>query len=142
MKGQKQKCGILFKQINSELEKNANNALRADNLTLSQISVLIELDETPEKCMDMKTMEKRIHVAQSTLAGVVKRLEDKGFIKSRSSERDRRVKIIELTEAGKKCCEKAAQSADKAEEQMLSSLTETEREILLSLLIKVRQSFR
>lgn len=134
-------CGMLIKQINSELEKNANNALRADNLTSSQISVLVELNEAPDGRMDMKQMEKRIHVAQSTLAGIVSRLEEKGYVRGMTSQKDRRVKIIQLTGDGEKCCEKARHCAGEAEKELLSPLTETEQQILKALLIKVRTSF-
>lgn len=135
------RCGMLIKQINSELEKDANNSLRASNLTLSQISVLIELDETAEKKMSMKQMEKRVHVAQSTLAGVVKRLEEKGFVESMGSENDRRVKVIRITEKGRECCRAAEKSTDEAENRLLSNLTDVEKQILISLLKKVRDSF-
>lgn len=132
---------MLIKQINSELEKNANNALRGDNLTASQISVLIALNEAPERRMDMKQMERKLHVAQSTLAGIAVRLEEKGFIESMNSEKDKRVKVIRITPEGQKCYVRARKNADEAERQLLSSLTETERQILLSLLLKVRGSF-
>ena len=36
-------CAVLIRQIHTELEKNANNSLRQDDLTMSQISVLSEL---------------------------------------------------------------------------------------------------
>lgn len=134
-------CGMLIKQINSELEKEANNSLRQDNLTLSQITVLVELNRAPEGKMDMKQMEKKVHVAQSTLAGIAFRLEEKGFIMSMGSERDRRIKVIQITDEGKKCCEKAKTRAQEAEDRLLGSLTETERGILISLLSKVRASF-
>ncbi len=42
-------CGALLKQINDELEKQANNSLRADDLTVSQVGVLLALDRTEEK---------------------------------------------------------------------------------------------
>ena len=40
--------GTLIKQIDSELEKKGNNALRSDNLTISQIGVLVELNKVTE----------------------------------------------------------------------------------------------
>lgn len=134
-------CGMLIKQINSELEKNANNALRSDNLTLSQIAVLSELDQVPEKQLSMKQMEKKVHVAQSTLAGVVKRLEKKGFVVGAESESDRRVKVIRITPAGEQCCRRAEKTAALHEQQLLSALTEEEKGTFLNLLQKIRGSF-
>ena len=44
-------CGALIKQINDELEKQANNSLRADDLTMAQMGVLLALDWTGGKQM-------------------------------------------------------------------------------------------
>ena len=42
-------CGALLKQINDVLEKNANNALRKQDLTISQSGVLVLLDKKSDK---------------------------------------------------------------------------------------------
>ena len=62
----KEQCAVLIKQIHTELEKNANNALRQDDLTMSQISVLIELDKAIDKQLELKRLEQLLHVAQYT----------------------------------------------------------------------------
>ncbi len=67
--------GLLFKQIHDELEKCLNNSLRSRDLTLAQVGILMELRYTPEKQMSLKELERRFHVAQSTAAGIVSRLE-------------------------------------------------------------------
>ena len=48
---------VLIKQIHTELEKNANNALRQDDLTMSQINVLLELDKAADKQLELKRLE-------------------------------------------------------------------------------------
>ena len=50
-------CAVLIKQIHTELEKNANNALRQDDLTMSQINVLLELDKAADKQLELKRLE-------------------------------------------------------------------------------------
>ena len=55
-------CAVLIRQIHSELEKNANNALRQDDLTLSQVNVLMELDKADGKQMELKQVERSLHV--------------------------------------------------------------------------------
>ncbi len=37
-------CGLLIKRIHDKLEKNANNELRTDGLTLAQLQMLITLN--------------------------------------------------------------------------------------------------
>ncbi len=134
-------CALLIKQIHSELEKNANNSLRRDGLTISQITVLKELDNVDEKQMELKQLERLLHVAQSTAAGIVRRLEQKGFVEGFGNAEDKRIKMIRITPSGLECCRRAEANAIQAETGLTSVLTETERTILVSLLQKVRNSF-
>lgn len=136
------RIAILIRQIHTEWEKNANNMLRRDDLTLSQINVLMELDKTQGNQMELKEMEKRLHVAQSTTAGIVHRLEQKGFAETVPSASDRRVKFVRITDAGKKCCDTARVNMRLEEEKFTSALTDEEQEQLTVLLQKVRDSFR
>ena len=62
-------CGTLLKQIHDALEKQANNSLRADGLTMAQVGVLLMLDRAEHRQMPLKELEKALHVAQSTAAG-------------------------------------------------------------------------
>ena len=133
-------CAFLIKQIHSELEKNANNMLREQDLTLSQASVLMELDQDHE--LELKQLEKRLHVAQSTTVGIVHRLEQKGFVEMLGSPDDKRVKIVRITESGQACCDSSKVNMQLADESLSRSLTDAEREILIVLLKKIRDSFQ
>ena len=130
-------CATLIKQIHNELEKNTNNMLRPQELTAAQADALMILSQSPEKQMSLKELERMLHVAQSTAAGIVNRLEQRGYIGGFSDEVDKRVKLLRITEKGESCCYSAGKNAAKAEEQLLEKLTETEREIFHSLLRKV-----
>lgn len=130
-------CGALIKQIHDELEKRSNNSLRSAGLTMAQVAVLLELEAAPDRQMPLKELEKRLHVAQSTAAGIVTRLEQKGLTESFGSPEDRRVKLVGLTAAGADCCRLAEREMDATEAELLSGLTETERTIFLTLLEKV-----
>ena len=66
----RQECGPLLKQINDEMRKNANNALRAKDLTLTQLEALVQLEQAPEGQHSLKELEQILHVAQSTAAGI------------------------------------------------------------------------
>ena len=82
---ERQDCGKLIKlikQINDELRKNANNAMRAQDMTVAQLDALLELDHAPGKQRSLKELEQSLHVAQSTAAGIIARLEQKGFVDS------------------------------------------------------------
>lgn len=136
----KQSCGMLIKQLHTTLEKNANQELKPYGLTIAQVSMLLEIRENPKGRISLKQLEKRLHLAQSTTAGLACRLEQKGMIAYEEDPQDRRVKYIALTESGKACCEAMEGKMDEEEDRLLSGLTETEKEIFLTLLNKVAQS--
>ena len=131
-------CGMLLKQINDELEKRANNALRSQNLTIAQLGALMVLNQSPERQIPLKELERKLHVAQSTAAGIITRLEQKGFVESFGDAADRRIKMVRITQQGVQCCLSAEQNMNQEETLLLSGLTDTEKLIFISLLQKVR----
>lgn len=133
-------CGRLLKQINDELRKSANNAMRSQDMTMAQLAALVALDQAPEKQCSLKELEQSLRVAQSTAAGIVSRLEQKGFVEGYGDAADRRVKLARITPEGMECARAARREMEAAEERLLSGLTETEREIFYTLLKKVRDS--
>lgn len=133
-------CGRLLKQINDELRKSANNAMRAQDMTMAQLAALVALDSAPERQCSLKELEQSLRVAQSTAAGIVSRLEQKGFVVSFGDAADRRVKLARITPEGMACARAARREMEAAEERLLSGLTETERDIFYTLLKKVRDS--
>lgn len=133
-------CGALLKQINDKLEKDANNAMRAHDITMTQCGTLLILNRAPEGRMSLKELERQLRVAQSTAAGIVARLEQKGMVEGLGSPEDRRVKMVRITSAGRECCRFAQRDMEETEQRLLSGLTETEQSIFLSLLKKVRDT--
>ena len=133
-------CGLLIKQIHDELRKNANNALRPLDITLVQLDALESLSQAPEGQRTLKELEQILHVAQSTAAGIIARLEQKGFVEGFGDVEDRRVKRGRITPEGLTCFHAALHCRFDAEEKLLSGLTETERDIFYTLLKKVRDS--
>lgn len=133
-------CGALVKQINDELGKRANNALRPHNLTMAQMQVLLTLHDAGAGQMSLKDIEQRLHVAQSTAAGIVARLEQKRLVEALGDPEDKRIKKVKITVEGMERCREAEQNMEETEAHILSGLTKTERDILLTLLCKVRDS--
>lgn len=136
----KQECGLLIKQIHDELRKNANNAMRSQDMTMAQLEVLVQLEQAPEGQHSLKELEQILHVAQSTAAGIISRLEQKGYVEGFGDAGDRRIKLVRITPAGRECVRTALHYRAEAEEMILSNLTEAERDIFYMLLKKVRDS--
>ena len=135
-------CGRLIKQIHDEMEKNANNAMRSQDMTMAQLDALMELNQVPEKQLSLKELERRLHIAQSTTVGIITRLEQKGFVEGFGNPADRRIKLVRITSAGIDCLMVAKEGRTEAEEKLLAGLTETERHIFFTLLKKVRDTLR
>lgn len=133
----RKECGALLKKINDEMEKNANNALRSQDLTFTQLGALLELNAAAGGQLTLKELERQLHVAQPTAAGIVSRLERKALAESFGDPADRRIKIVKITSLGIERVQKTDMHRIQAEEHLLSELTETEKSIFYSLLKKV-----
>ena len=138
---QKETYGIFIHQIHSTIEKSVNNQLRKQGLTFSQMNVLLTLASVPGKRLSFKELEKRLTLAQSTTAGLISRLEQKGLAAVLGDKDDKRIKYVEITALGTKYCEDAKLEMNDTEEKLVSCLTETERKTFLSLLKKVNDTF-
>lgn len=90
--------GFLFKQINNVYEKEFNNRLRSLGITSSQCEVLDFLLRSGQEEVNQRDIEKALNLGNPTVTGLLKRLDEKGYIMALPSERDKRCKNIYLTE--------------------------------------------
>lgn len=134
--------GLLIKQIHDRLEKQSNNILRAKGLTMMQVSVLLTLQKNAGKQLSMKELEKHFGVAQSTVAGIVSRLEQKGLVEAFGDAADRRIKLVHITQLGEACCSEAACHMTETEETLLRDFSMEEREQLNALLTRVADNLK
>ena len=129
-------CGPVLKQLTDVLTKQVNNELREEGLTMSQMRVLVILDEKRNKTASMKDIEKELAVAQPTTAGIIRRIEEKGLIIYLSDPENKRAKWIQLTEAGKEKCRIAYSHMEATEKKLLSGMTKEEGKQFFELLKK------
>lgn len=134
-------CGTLLKQIHDIMEKNANNILREQELTISQSGVLVLLDEKEGKTASFKELEKDFGVSQPTMVGILNRLVQKDFVEVLTDSEDKRIRKAHLTQKGADKCKEGYKHMNSAEEQLLKSLTDDEKTEFNRLLLKVRESF-
>ncbi len=134
-------CGALLKQIHDIMEKNANNVLREQELTLSQSGVLMLLDEKKGKIATFKEIEKDFGVSQPTMAGILNRLEQKNLVEVLADPEDKRIRKAHLTRKGADKCKEGYKHMKTAEELLLKSLTDDEIIEFNRLLLKVKKSF-
>ena len=132
--------GFCIKRIHDRLEKQANNAMRENGLTMMQVSVLMTLQETEGKLLSMKELERCFGIAQSTVAGIVSRLEQKGFVEASGDAADKRIKLVHITPAGENCCAEAVVHKDLADQKLLKGFSEEEKAVLGKLLAKAARN--
>ncbi len=133
-------CGELIKRLNDTIKKEANNDLQKHGVTVVQMKVLIKLDHARENILPLKELERYFDVSQATMAGVIVRLERAGLVEACASERDKRVKLVRISEAGRSLCLSARSNMIKNEERLFSCLTQEEHTQLRALLYKVYDS--
>ena len=75
-------------------------------------------------------------------AGIISRLEQKGLVEGYADAEDKRIKLVRITQAGIDRVLETKRDMIHSEEMLLSGLTETERDILYSLLKKIKDSLK
>ena len=105
--------GQLIKQLHDAIERQANNSLRQNDLTMVQVWVLLSLNEKDEKTYSLKELERILGVAQSTCAGIVNRLALKKLVDCFTDPNDKRMKLVRITPAGENAARTLYRIAEK-----------------------------
>ena len=82
-------------------------------------------------------LAERLHISPSWMVAIVDELEKRGLLERKPHARDRRVRNLHLTAAGKKLLRQAERQAEQFDRQVGDQLTEAELEQLLDLLDRV-----
>ena len=97
--------------------------------------VLAALDDGEQRTQ--LELSRMVCVDKTTLISVLDRLEERGLVKRTADPADRRVRIPQITAAGRRVYGKFADARDIAEAQALDGIAPDEREQLLMLLARV-----
>lgn len=112
-----------------------NNQLQQFHLTSSQSDALLYILRQPEdQEITAGSLIQDLHLSQSTVAGITKRLEAKGLIRRTVSPDDNRKSIIAVTEQGRCLMEALRSNAVRTEALLLNGMPESERQELRRLL--------
>lgn len=129
--------GWYIKRIGNALAKEAAHNMQTHTLTMQQAHALVTLKRAPDGSLTLKELEEHFCAAQSTVAGLVARLEKKGLVEGYADPSDKRVKRVRLTDAGLSMNETCRQDVVASEKRLVSQLTEEEKASFLTLLRKV-----
>ena len=107
-------------------------------LTPIQFAALQTVNNNPG--IDQKTLARVIALDSSTTGGVIDRLQSREMIERRASESDRRVHLLFLTPQGESKLKEAMPIMLKAQERILSPLSDHEKQTFMSLLSQLVNS--
>lgn len=129
--------GFLIKQINNVYEKDFNRMLKSIGITSSQCEVLDYLFHTSKEAVTQRDIERHLNLRNPTVTGLLKRLDEKGFILSVPSNTDRRCKNVFLTEKAYDIQRKMEASRKKSDRQLTMGMSKKEVQTLKKALEKV-----
>lgn len=130
--------GFIIKQVNNVYEKDLNERLKKIGITSSQCAVLDYLFHTSkdevssERCGEISESEK-----SDCDPGILKRLDEKGYIFCVPNANDRRKKIIYLTEKAYDIRRKMEADRRKLDRELTRGMTKRETEALRKNLDKI-----
>jgi DNA-binding MarR family transcriptional regulator len=104
---------------------------------MSQAMVLEFLNNATNENLTQKNIEHHFNLQHPTVSGILKRLEQHGFIRTETNEADRRAKNIFLTEKASVVDERAKKHQAQMEETFVKGFTQTESEALRQYLKRV-----
>ncbi len=129
--------GFMFKQINTIYEKDFNQLLRTIGITSSQCAVLDYLFCSSEEAVNQRDIEKALSLRNPTVTGLLKRLDEKGYILSVPSDRDKRCKNIYLTEKAYDIQRRMEADRKKIDKKLTLGMNKKEKAALEKMLEKV-----
>jgi len=127
----------MIKQINTIYEKELNNLLKSVGITASQCAVLDYLFRSDEEAVNQRDIEKALSLRNPTVTGLIKRLEEKGYLLSVPSARDKRCKNIYLTEKAYDIQRRMEANRKKIDKKFILGMNKKERAALERMLEKV-----
>ena len=129
--------GFIFKQINTIYEKEINNRLRKLGITSSQCAVLDYLFNASLEEVTQKDIERALNLKNPTVTGILKRLEENGFVLIVPSNKDKRCKNVYLTEKSYDIQRKMDMERKKLDKMLTLGMTKKEIAALEKMLARV-----
>ena len=122
--------GFLVKQINNVFEKELNERLKDIGITSSQCAVLDYLFHTSKEEVSQRDVEKNLNLKNPTVTGILRRLDEKGYILCVPNAHDKRKKNIYLTEKAYDIQRRMEADRRKLDRELTRGLTKREVEAL------------
>ncbi|GAB6188570.1 MarR family transcriptional regulator [Marinitoga arctica] len=121
---------ILFKEIRESFKKSMTTFFDTKDITSSQWIILGELLKNGK--MTMSELSKKVGLSNSTVSGIVDRLEKHEYVKRIRDKKDRRKIYVEITDKFNDIIKRKHQLIEKKIEEKLNTVSEKELESVLN----------
>lgn len=129
--------GFYLKKIFQMMEKNLNKDLEDIDLTGMQAHVLLYLYKNRKNIINQRDIEREFELTNPTVNGILKRLENKGFIKRVVSLNDARNKEIMITDKSISLIAEMKKKAKNMENKMTLGITKEELDTFYQVIKKM-----
>jgi MarR family transcriptional regulator, organic hydroperoxide resistance regulator len=119
----------LMKKVMSTIKQRMGNHFKEMNLTGPQGMLMGTLAHHGE--MKVSELSEKLGLSNSTVSGILDRLENQGLVERTRSKEDRRVVHIKVTDEFKKHSQKHFDEINQLIEQMMNKATPEELDIIL-----------
>ena len=127
--------GFLIRRLHQVHCSLFQEETRGHDITPVQYSLLSSLGILGE--MDQNTIAQAIGLERTSVAEVIPRLEARGLLLRRQSEKDKRVKLVKLARKGKTLVTKMNDAVQRAHDRTLEALPAEERDLFMLHLIRL-----
>ncbi len=124
-------------RADSKAAQTLERALAPVDLSLPQFNVLMVLAASPEGSLPVFELNAQLVTTPPNMSWLSNRMEQRGLVRKRRDETDRRVVVIELTQRGWNALATAAPIVFEAEEQLLARFSRAELRTLGDLLTRL-----
>jgi len=119
----------LFYQINKTIKRNMRKCFEDVGITMPQGMVIGTLIESGE--MKISDLSRKINLSNSTVSGIIDRLEKQGLVIRLRSDADRRVVYVKATPKFKEIHQGFIKKAEESLAELLSAGTDEEIEKIM-----------
>lgn len=136
---EQQEIGFIIKQISDKVYAEADAALKKYDLTLSQVRILEYLIRHEGKA-PQKEIERHLGVSHPAVVGLVTRLAKADFLTTYVDEKDKRSKMVCITQKAEAIAKQAEENRKAVELKLRGELSQEEIQELCRLLTTVNQN--
>lgn len=126
--------GFYMKKINDYIMMDANEHLKSQDLTYSQMHILIYIAKSPEQTVPQKEIEHFFQLRHPTVVGLLKRMEKKGLLSVTCNPTDRRSNCISLLPKAESILKNAQEGRQRVDWLLTKDLNDTQKTELKQLL--------